>query len=106
MTDRDVVSLEVIFADRANNNLTSIDADSYIKWSSSVTSPLVCMFAHLLLHAQCRIEGPVGVILVGNGCAKECKDAIAEGLRHISLVAMHCLHHNLQRGVYDPPSIF
>jgi hypothetical protein len=48
----------------------------------------------------------VGVILVGNRCAKEREDTIAKGLRYISLIAMDRFHHDLQRGVYDPPCVF
>src|SRR5438445_4779770 len=39
------------------------------------------------------------MIFVGDGGAKEGKDAIAGGLRYIALVAMDRVHHELQGGI-------
>jgi hypothetical protein len=38
---------------------------------------LIAIAAHLLLHVQRRIQGPSGMIFVGNGGAEQSKDAIA-----------------------------
>jgi hypothetical protein len=46
------------------------------------------------------------VIFMGNGGTKEGKDAIAQSLRHIPLVAMHGVHHEVQRGVDNRSCVF
>src|SRR5882672_4279234 len=46
------------------------------------------------------------MVFMGNGRAKESKDAIAGGLGHVALVAMHGLHHKLQGGIKEATSLF
>src|SRR5262252_6585714 len=46
------------------------------------------------------------MIFMGNGGAKQREDTIAQGLRHIALIAMHRLHHVLQGWIDDAPSLF
>ena len=41
------------------------------------------------------------MIFVGNRGAKQREDAIAQGLGHVALVAMHGLHHELQGRIDD-----
>src|SRR5207247_3943034 len=46
------------------------------------------------------------MVFVGDGGAKEGKDAIAGGLRHIALVAMDRVHHELKGGIDQAAGIF
>jgi hypothetical protein len=46
------------------------------------------------------------MVFMGNGRAKERKDAIPQGLRHIALVAMHRVHHELQGGIKERAGFF
>src|SRR5881409_2750152 len=41
------------------------------------------------------------MILVSNGGTEQGEDAIAQGLRHIALIAMDSVHHELEGGVND-----
>src|SRR5262245_62897989 len=66
----------------------------------------VAIPAHLLLHAQGGIEGPLGVILMRNWRPEQGKDAIAQRLSYIALIAMHGVHHELQGGVNDGAGFF
>jgi len=45
------------------------------------------------------------MIFVGNRRAKQRKDAIAQGLGHIALIAMHGLHHQREGGIDDTPGL-
>ena len=46
------------------------------------------------------------MIFMRDGRTKQRKDAIAQGLRHIALVAMHGIHHELQRRVDNRAGFF
>src|SRR5437667_10639974 len=46
------------------------------------------------------------MIFVSNGRPEQGKDAIAQRLRHIALIAMHGIHHELQGGVNNRPCLF
>ncbi len=46
------------------------------------------------------------MILMGKGRTEQGKDAIAQRLRHIPLIAMHGVHHQLQRWVNDGSRLF
>ena len=43
---------------------------------------------------------------MGNRCTKQGKDAIAQRLGDIALIAMHGVHHQLQCGVDNGPGFF
>ena len=43
---------------------------------------------------------------MGKRRTKEGKDAIAQRLRHIALIAMHRIHHQLQRGINNRAGFF
>ena len=62
--------------------------------------------AHLLLHAQRRIQRPLGMIFMGQRRAEQGKDAIAQGLRHVAVILMHGVHHQLQRRINNRPRLF
>src|SRR5262249_46526206 len=53
----------------------------------------------LLLHAQSGVEGPLRMIFVGQRRTEERKDAVAQRLGDIALVAVHGVHHELERRV-------
>ena len=52
--------------------------------------------AHGGLHGQGRIAGAQGMVLVGDGRAKQRHDAIAQHLVHRALEAVHGVHHAVQ----------
>src|SRR5882672_6453554 len=66
----------------------------------------ICISLHLLLHPQGGIEGTLRVVFMGNGCTEEGKDAVPQGLRHIPVIAMDGVHHELQSGIDDGTGIF
>ena len=54
-----------------------------------------------LLHAQRRVAGAHGVILVGERGTEQRHDAVAHHLVDRALVAVHRLHHALEHRVED-----
>jgi hypothetical protein len=46
------------------------------------------------------------VILVGHGRPEERHDAVAEHLVHGALIAVHGVHHDVQRRIQEPASLF
>ena len=43
---------------------------------------------------------------MGEGRSEQGKDAIAQGLRHIALIAMYGVHHKLQSGIDNRSGFF
>ena len=54
-----------------------------------------------LLHAQRRIAGPYGMILVGEGRPEQRHNAIAHHLVDGAFIAMHGLHHAFQHRIKE-----
>ena len=63
---------------------------------------LVGVGAGGLQHRQGGEAGPDGVILVGDGCAEHCHQAVAHQSADRPLVAMDGLHHPLDGAVEEP----
>jgi hypothetical protein len=62
--------------------------------------------AHGRLHGQSGVTGPHGVILVGHRGPEERHDTIPEHLIHRAFVAVHGVHHDVQRRVQEPAGLF
>src|SRR5439155_819268 len=45
-------------------------------------------------------------VLVGDRCAEEGHDPVAQDVVHCALVAVDRVHHQLDRGVHEPPCFF
>jgi len=58
-----------------------------------------------LLHAQGRVAGAHGVVLMGQRRAEERHDAVAHHLVHGALVAVHGLHRPFEHGVEELPRL-
>ena len=46
------------------------------------------------------------MVFMSDRGTKECKDAIAQGLRHVALITMHSFHHTLQGRIDDAMGLF
>ena len=101
-----VVGMQVIFPDGAHDDLARVDADAHQERRPPLLTEPICIPPHLLLHAQGGIEGTLWVIFVGNRRAKQRKDAVPQGLRHIPIIAMDGVHHELQSGIDDGTGVF
>ena len=59
-----------------------------------------------LLHPQRRVASAQGVVLVGERRAEQRHDAVPEDLVHRPFVAVHRLHHDVQRRVEQGARLF
>ena len=60
---------------------------------------LVGVTLEVLLHPAGGVQGALRMILMRDRRAEQREDAIPRRLRHIALVAMHRVHHQLERGI-------
>ena len=61
---------------------------------------------HLLLHPQRRKESPLGMILMRDRRAEQREDSVAGGLHDVTVVAMHRVDHQFQRGIDNRARLF
>src|SRR5262249_23600792 len=66
---------------------------------------LLGVVLNLLLHPQCGVERALRMILMRNRSAEDRKNAVAGGLRDVAAVMMYRIHHQLERGIDDCPSL-
>jgi hypothetical protein len=95
LTDGGVVHVQVA-ADGAHDDLTGVQADADLDDGPVRSSHLVRVLLHALLHAERRIAGTHGVVLVSEWRAEERHDAVAHHLVDRALVAVDRLHHPLE----------
>ena len=62
---------------------------------------LLSVAAHGGLHGQGGVTGPHGVVFMGHRRAEERHDAVAQHLVHRAFVAVHGVHHDVQRRVQE-----
>src|SRR2546425_12963048 len=96
MADRYVVGMQVFFANGADHYFPGVHPDAHQQRRAALLSELVTIPPYLVLHAQGGIERPLGMVFMRYGCAEQGKNAITESLRHIALIAMNRVHHDLQ----------
>src|SRR5437867_9565692 len=99
MADRYVVGMQVFFANGADDDFPDVHPDAHQHRRSALLAELVTIPPHLVLHTQGGKERPLRMVFMRYGCAEQGKDAIPESLRHIALIAMDSIHHDLQSRV-------
>ena len=73
---------------------------------SRPSGALLSVAAHGSLHGQGGITGPHGVIFMSYRGTEERHDAVAQHLVHGALVAVHGVHHDVQRRVQERAGLF
>ena len=106
MPDGHIVCMQIVFTNRAQHHFARVNADAHEQWRMPLCSQRIGIAAHRLLHPQGGIERSLGMIFMGKRRAKERKDAIAQCLRDIAVIAMHGVHHELQSGINNRPRLF
>ena len=76
-------------------------------WISTPVRPpeILRVSPHRVLHAERRVAGPHGMILVGHRRAEERHDPVAHDLVDRALVAVDGLHHPLEDGIEELPGL-
>jgi hypothetical protein len=100
-----VVHAEVA-ANRADDDFTRVEADANVDRQALGTLDILGVRLHGLLHAERRVAGPDGVILVGKRRAEQRHDPVAHDLVHGPLVAMDRFHHPLEHRIENAASVF
>ena len=90
-----------IGADRTDHDLSGVQPHANPDRDPVSAKRLFGVALHRLLHAQSRVAGPNGVVLVGDGRPEQRHDPVAHHLVHGPLVAMNGLHHALEDRVEE-----
>ena len=88
-----------VVANGAHHDFPGVEANAVLYGQVMGAAHLLGIGAQRCLHGQGRITGPGGVILVGNGGAKEGHNAVAQHLVHGAFIAVHRVHHGMQSRV-------
>ncbi|MNS82851.1 hypothetical protein D3C72_1166090 [compost metagenome] len=78
VADRIVVRVQIVLADRAHDHFAGVDADPDLQRDALLQPEPVAVPLHRLLHAQRGVERALGVVLVGDRCAEQRQDAVAQ----------------------------
>ncbi len=98
LADRRVVHGQVV-ADRPHHDVAGVQAHAHLEPRAVGALRLIGVLTHGGLHGQGRVTGAHGVVFVGHRRPEQGHDAVAEHLVHGALVAVHGVHHDVQRRV-------
>ena len=105
VTDRRVIEPEVA-ADGADDDLARVDAHAHLDDRALLPTHLLAVAGDGIADGQRGVEGAARCVLVGDRCAEEGHDPVAQDVVHCALVAVDRVHHQLDRGVHEPPCFF
>jgi hypothetical protein len=88
-----------VTADRAHHYLAGIDPDPDRNLDPVIATRLLGVAADQILHAQCRVAGAHGMVLMGERRAEQRHDSVTHHLVHRTLIPVHRLHHVREHGV-------
>ena len=100
MTDRRVFRM-ASGLDRPHHHFARVHPDPRFNGNLALRAQTVGIATQLLLHRQRRMKCALRMVLVGDGRAEQCEDAVAGRLRNVAAVAMHRRHHKMQHRVDD-----
>ena len=95
-----------IAADRAHHDIARVDPDADLHLRALRTAKLIGVAPHHLLHPECGITGPHGVVFLGERGAKQSHDPVAHHLVYRALVVMDSFHHPFEDRVEDLARLF
>jgi hypothetical protein len=104
LTDGGVVHAKVA-ADGANDDFAGVEADANLERDARGALDGLGVALDGLLHAEGRVTGADGVVLVGERRAKEGHDPVAHHLIDGALKPVHGFHHPLEDGVEELPGL-
>src|SRR5215471_1953599 len=97
-----VVHLQIV-ADRRDDDFSRVEAHPDRDLHPVRPPNLVCIPGDGLLHPEARITGAYGMVLDGEGRAKERHDPVAYNPVHGAFVAVHGLYHAIEHRVEEKP---
>ena len=105
LAHRRVVHVQVV-ANGPHHHLAGVEPDADLQRQAVRAAHLLGVAAHGGLHGQGGVAGAHGVVFVGKRRPEQGHDAIAQHLVHRALVAVHGVHHALQRRVEELLGVF
>jgi hypothetical protein len=90
-----------VVANRPHHHCPGVKAHAHAQLQTLGATHHLGILAHGGLHGQGRIAGTQGMVLVGNGGAKEGHNAVAEHLVDGTLEAVHSVHHVVEGGIEE-----
>ena len=85
----------------ADDHLAGVEPHADLDGHSLRAEDRLRMLCDGLLHPECRVASPHGVVLVGERRAEEGHDAVAHHLVDGAFVAVDGLHHSLEHRVEE-----
>ena len=82
-----------VVANRPHHDFPGIEAHAHAQLQAPGAAHRLGIGLHGGLHRQCGIAGPQGMVLVGQRCAEQGHNAVAEHLVDGALEAVHGVHH-------------
>jgi hypothetical protein len=90
-----------IVANGPHHDLAGVEANPDLHLATMHTAHRFAVAADRVLHGECGIASPDGVVFMRNRRPKQGHNAIAHNLVHSAFVAMHGRHHALQHGIEE-----
>src|SRR3954451_13007715 len=105
LADRGIVHPQVA-ADRPHYDLAGVEAHTNLHAHVLGAPDIVGVLPHGLLHAERRVAGAHGVVLVGERCTEEGHDPVTHHLVDRALVAVDRVHHPFEDGIEHAARLF
>jgi hypothetical protein len=101
VTDRCVFGVQIVLTDRAQQHLTAVQPDANRQWHALLDSQPIGVPLDFLLHPERRVQRPPCVIFLSDRSSEESEDSVPARLRHVALVAVDGVHHELECRIDD-----
>ena len=98
LAHRRVVHVQVV-ANGADHDFPGVEPHPDAHLDAVGALHLVGVSAHRRLHGHGRVTGPHSMVFVGHRRPEQGHDAIAQHLVHGAFVAVHRVHHDMQRRI-------
>jgi hypothetical protein len=104
LSDGGVVHAQVA-PDGAHDHLAGVEADADLHLQAVRAAEVLGVAPHGVLHAERAEAGADGVVFVGHRRTEERHDPVTHDLVDGALVAVDCLHHQLEDRVENPAGL-
>ena len=106
MADGSVLGMSAAGCDRAHHDFAGVHAHAALQRIAAIGDELRRVATQLFLHPQRRVQRALRMILVRDGRAEQCEDAVAGALHDVAVVAADRVDHQAQRRIDDRARFF
>jgi hypothetical protein len=101
VADRHVVGVQIVLTDRSHHHLAAVQPDADRERHTLLDSQPIGVPLDVLLHAERRVQSPSRVIFLSDRSSEQSEDPVPARLRHVALVAVDGVHHELECRIDD-----